>query len=355
MSTTASDGPQLPPEIAALGKPEEVFDFGTSKHSSHTIVVITVSLIFMVLSFAMALPLLACAIKPFPIGQSPPPPVIAWSFGGICLISGIGLAYTVYYYLYEAKAKAESYHLFPQMLVVVTPAGARQIEWERIGPEKKPGAFNPQHVFPVDDGDEIRFDQAAADHDALEMAITHRSIRARWTRLLTPAVVAGLSDQTTPAFLAFKPSDGLYRVSMLGGRLFFARLGEGCCTGTRGFEPLPAAPVQGGVAGAYAAWGQAQQVERMQTLLDRFEGIGDRELFDLASALPGGRFVSVEDLSSTELTPPTTWEKLNTGVHIAAVLRFRHPEWGETKMYLESKKQARLAAEVLQMGLPALV
>src|SRR5262245_39625535 len=269
MSATSTDRPQLPPELAQLGTPDEVFDLGTSKHASHTKVVIFVSLVFMVISFAMALPLLACGIKPFPIGKSPPPPVICFGLGGVSLVTGLAMAYFVYYFAYVSRAKAESYHLFPRVLVILTPAGARQIEWERIGPEKKPSTFNPQHVFPVDDGDDIRFDQAAAEHDALEFAITHRSTKARWTRLLSGA--PELSDQVSPAFLAHDPSDcGLYRVSWLCGRLLFARLGEGCATGTRGFAPLPnvgmnggvaggvAGGVVGGLAGAYVAWAQAQ-------------------------------------------------------------------------------------------------
>jgi hypothetical protein len=350
MSATSTACPQLPPELAQLGKPDEVFDLAASKHSSHTKLVIGACLVFMVISFVIAVPMLACGIKPF--GKTPPPPAIAFGFGGLSLALGLGLAYGAYYLAYESRAGAESYHLFPQVLVVLTPAGARQIEWERIGPEKKPSAINPQHVFSVDDGDDIRFDQMAADHEALEMAITHRSTKARWTRLLSPA--PGLSDQASPAFLAHDPSDrGLYRVSRLSGRLLFARLGDGCAMGTRGFAPLPPAGAPGGVAGGYVAWAQAQHVERMQAVLDRFEGIGDRELFDLAAALPGGRLVSVEELSSVELSPPSTWQKMSTGVKIALVLQFRHLEWGEKTMYLESRPQAALAAEVLQTALPA--
>jgi hypothetical protein len=203
----------------------------------------------------------------------------------------------------------------------------------------------------VDGGDDIRFDQMAAEHGALETAIAHRSTKARWTRLLPSA--AGLSDQVSPAFLAHDPSDGLYRVSRLGGRLLFARLGNGCATGTRGFAPLPTIAAQGGVAGSFAVWGQAKQVERTQAVLDRFEGVGDRELFELAAALPGGRIVAAEDLSSVELGPPSTRQNWSTGAQIALVLRFRHPEWGEKTMYLESRPQAALAAEVLQAALPA--
>jgi hypothetical protein len=252
MSATPVAPPQLPPELAQLGKPDEAFDLAASKHSSHTFVVIGVCLVFMVVSFVLAFPLLACGIKPFVIGKSPPRPAICFGFGGLCLVLGLGLAYGAYYFAYLSRAGIESYHLFPQMLVIMTPAGPRQIDWERIGPEKKPSTINPQHFFPVDDGDDICFDQAAAEHDALKMAITHRSTRARWTRLLPP--VPGLSEQVSPAFLAHDPSDGgLYRVSRLSGRLLFARLGNGCATGTRGFAPLPTLAVQGGMTGAYAA------------------------------------------------------------------------------------------------------
>jgi hypothetical protein len=350
VSATPTARPQLPPELAPLGEPDEVFDLAASKHASQTKVMIGVCLVFMVISLGIAGPMLACAIKPF--GKTPPPPAIAFGFGGLCLVLGLGLAYGAYHFAYESRPGTESYHLFPRVLVVLTPAGARQIEWEHIGPEKKPSAMNPQHVFPVDGGDDIRFDQMAAEHGALETAIARRSTRARWTRLLPPA--AGLSDQASPAFLAHDPSDGgLYRVSRLCGRLLFARLGTGCATGTRGFAPLPTVPMQGGLFGGYAAWGQAKQVERTQDVLDRFEGVGDRELFDLAAALPGSRLVAAEDLSSVELGPPGTRQKWSTGAQITLVLRFRHPEWGEKTMYLESRPQAALAAEVLQAALPA--
>lgn len=356
MSATSTDRPQIPPELAQLGKPDEVFDLGASKHSSQMKVAIVLSLVFMVVSFVIAFPMLACGIKPFPIGQGPPPPAIAFGFGGVSLVLGIALGYGAYYFAYKYQPKIESYHLFPQVLVVLTAAGARQIEWERIGPEKKPSAFNPQHVFPVDDGDDIRFGQAAAEHDALEFAITHRSTKARWTRLLAGA--PELSDQVSPAFLACDTSDGgLYRVSRLSGRLLFARLCQGCATGTRGFAPLPTLAKQGlamagGLAGAYVEYSQAKQVERTQNILDRFEGVGDRELFDLASALPGGRIVKVEEISAVKLSPPGRWKKWNSNIQITLVLEFRHPEWGEKTMYLESGSQAALAAEVLQTALP---
>jgi hypothetical protein len=351
MSATCADRPQLPPELAQLGKPDEVFDLAASKHSSQTMVAIVVSLVFMVLSFGIAIPMLACGIKPFPIGQGPPPPAMCFGFGGLCLFLGVALAYGAYYFAYLSRAKIESYHLFPQMLVVLTAAGARQIEWERIGPEKKRSATGP-HVFPVDNGDDIRFDLMAAEHDALEFAITHRSTKARWTRLLAGA--PELSDRVSPAFLACDPSDGgLYRVSRLSGRLLFARLGEGCATGTRGFAPLPSVAISGGLTGAYVEWSQAQHVARTQAVLDRFEGVGDRELFDLASALPGGRIVNVEDISAITLSPPGRWKKMNAIIQITLVLQFRHLEWGEKTMYLESGPQAALAAEVLQIALPA--
>src|SRR5262245_46120054 len=128
MSATSADRPQLPPELAQLGKPDEVFDLGVSKHSSQTKVAIGVCLIFMVICFVIAVPMLACGIKPFAIGKSPPPPAIAFGFGGLCLVLGLGLAYGAYYFAYENQARTESYHLFPHVLVVLTPAGARPIE-----------------------------------------------------------------------------------------------------------------------------------------------------------------------------------------------------------------------------------
>src|SRR5262245_42227424 len=116
MSATSADRPQLPPELAQLGKPDEVFDLAASKHSSHMKVMIGASLVFMVVCFVMAFPRLACGIKPFAIGKSPPPPAICWGFGGLSLVLGLGLAYLAYYFAYESRAGAESYHLFPRVL-----------------------------------------------------------------------------------------------------------------------------------------------------------------------------------------------------------------------------------------------
>jgi hypothetical protein len=349
-STTAfaSAARQLPPEIANLGAPDEVFDLASSKHSSQTKVLIVVCLVFMVICFGIAFPMLAAGIKPF--GANPPPPAIAFGFGGLCLVLGMGLAYGAYYFAYKSRAGAEAYYLFPETLAVHSPAGTRLIEWRRIGPEKPASSFNPQHVFPVDGDADIRFDHAAAEHDALEMAITHRSTKARWTLLLTAEVAAALSDsQSGPWFLAHDPADrGLYRVSILGGRLLFARLCDGCATGTRGFAPLAAPAFQGGLTGAYVAWSQAQQIEKTQALIDRFDGVDDRQLFDMAAALPGGRILSVDEISSPHVSPPTTWEKWGTAVHIAAVLRFRQAGAGDKKLYLESSQQVDQATEVLR-------
>src|SRR5205814_8414795 len=136
---------------------DEVFDLAASQHPGRTQVAVGACLVFLVVSFVIAVPMLACGIKPF--GKTPPPPAIAFGFGGLCLVLGLGLAYGAYYFAYESRAGTESYHLFPRVLVILTPDGARQVEWERIGPEKKASAINPQHVFPVDGGDDIRFDQ----------------------------------------------------------------------------------------------------------------------------------------------------------------------------------------------------
>jgi len=136
-------------------------------------------------------------------------------------------------------------------------------------------------------------------------------------------------------------------------RLLFARLGEGCATGTRGFAPATPPVNHGGLAGGYVAWKHAQQLEKMQAVIDRFDGIDDRQLFDLAAALPGSRLVAVEDVSAPELAAPTTWEKLSTGVHLVASLKFRDAEWGDKKFYLESRGQVGQAAEILQGTLHA--
>jgi hypothetical protein len=46
-AASAAAGPQLPPEIAKLGTPDEVFDLAASKHSSQTILVVVLCLVMM--------------------------------------------------------------------------------------------------------------------------------------------------------------------------------------------------------------------------------------------------------------------------------------------------------------------
>ena len=105
--------------------------------------------------------------------------------------------------------------------------------------------------------------------------------------------------------------------------------------------------MQGGLKGGLAAWTQSEKLAELQAVLDRFDGIDECRLFDLAAVLPGGRLLHPEDISSAEIAPPTPWEKVSTRVHLTPVTKFTHREWGDKKMYLESPADVARATEVL--------
>lgn len=352
---SASPSAALPPDVAAIGTPSEIFDLAASKHSGNTYLTIAICLIFTVICFVTAVPMIVCGIQPFV--RTPPPPVVCFGIGGFCLALGVGFAYGAYYFAFQSRARREAYYVFPYALVVANENGLRPIAWHQIGPVKPASTIDLEHVFPVEGEEDIRFDHASALHEALEMAITHRSTKARWKRQLSSEVRAAFSrTHSPPAFLAHDPSDGgLFRVSHLGDHLLFARLGDGAATGTRGFAPTSAPadapadapPVKGGLASGLAAWTQSEKLAELQAVLDRFDGIDECRLFDLAAVLPGSRLLHPDDISSAEIAPPTTWEKMSTRAHVTAVLKFAHREWGDKKMYLESPAEVARATEVL--------
>src|SRR5258705_7258104 len=84
-------GTPLPPEVAKLGTPDEVFDLAASQHSSQTLLMIVLCLVMMVVCLVMGGPLVACGIKPF--GKTPPPLWVCFGIGGRCLLLGMGSAY----------------------------------------------------------------------------------------------------------------------------------------------------------------------------------------------------------------------------------------------------------------------
>src|SRR4051794_1097301 len=181
-----ADGVEAPVEVAGLGRAEQVFDFTTGKLAGMVVFAIVGCVIGMVLCLALACPMLACGIKPF--GKNAPPPAVCFTVAGVLATLGLAFAYGAYYYAFESRERAASYHLFRDLLVVVQrETQPRQIAWERIGPEKAPASFNPRHVFPVDGESDVAFDCNCVGHGDLARAITSRSTRARWTRLLTPA------------------------------------------------------------------------------------------------------------------------------------------------------------------------
>jgi hypothetical protein len=86
---------------------------------------------------------------------------------------------------------------------------------------------------------------------------------------------------------------------------------------------------------------------RLQAALDAEEGVDERRLFDHAIALPGSRLLTLDGLSEVHFVPASSWE-LSTGVRVVAALKFKHAEWGEKKMYFESRPQLGEAADVFR-------
>ncbi len=343
---TADCRSTLPPDLAERGPAEQVFDLATSSLSNQQILAIVGYAVSVVPVLVIGVPLLICAFKPF--GKNAPPPVVCLGIGCVAIGCALALAYTAYRKAVAGPRAAAAYHLFRDGLAIVGPGPEqRWVAWEQIGPEQAPVAFEQQHVFPVDGAADIVFDHAAADHGELATALTARSTRARWTRLLDGATVPA-TGRPAPYFLIYDHSDtGLFRVSPIAGRLLFLRVGDGCAAGTRGFKALNM-PVQGGLVGGVNGWMQMKALERMQQALDSLAGADERQLFEQAMGFRGSRLIRPEELAELHFAAPGTWEKMTTGAAIVGVLHFKHAAWGEKKLYFESLAQVGEAARLLE-------
>jgi hypothetical protein len=336
------------PETTDWGTPERIFDLSGGKNSGQQTFVVASCALGVPLCQIMAIPLLVCAVKPF--GKNAPPPMVCYGIRGAFAALALVSAYGVYYFAFGSPRTAGSYRLFRKGLMVIRPGqDVRRIHWVQIGPERPPSSLNRRHVFPVGGGADVTFNYLCAEHEALAAAITRKTTQARWTQLLGPAAVAGISASwRAPAFLVHDPDDaGLYRVSPLAGHLLFVRVGDGCAAGTRGFKARPL-PTQGGLAGGVAGWMQMKQVERLQQALDAFEGVDERRLFDMALGLRGSRLIAPDELAEVQLTKAGWWKSMTAGVRIVGVLRFKHAAWGEKRLYFEALQQVVEAADLLQ-------
>jgi hypothetical protein len=346
--STAADGPRLPPEVARLGTPEQVFDLSAGPLSMKRLCSAVLSGICALPSFGLAFGMLLWGIAPQ--GEGAAPPVVYFIGAAIFGGGGLWLVYSAYLYAWGGRRASGSYYLFRDLLAVVGPDWSiRQIAWEQIGPEKALPPSDERRVFPVDGEADLAFNRACADHEALATAIVQRVVPARWKRIATQAGVSRLpGGRRVPAFLVHDPADTtLYRVSALAGRLLFIPAGYGCAAGTRGFA-APSRPVQGGLVGGLVSVMQTGQVDRLQQALDILEAADERRLFELAYDFKGSRLIAPDELSELHVAQPTSWEKMSTGVSIVAVLKFKHADWGEKKLYFESRQQLDEATLLLK-------
>ena len=341
---TATDAVALPPEVAARGEPKQVVNLADGKISGQRLFLVVGGFASFLACLVIAIPLFVNGVKPF--GRNAPPPGVSFIAAGVLATLGLLMAYAAYHYAF-GRFGGGSYHFFDDALVVVAHDNtARVIPWERVQPEKKSSSLNPRHAFPVEGEGDLTFDFLAVEHAVVAAAIARQATLVRWSGVIDLARLS--TERPAPAFLVHDPSDtGLYRVSLLLGKLLFARVGDGSAQGTRGF---PARPVhtQGGLAGGMAAWMQMKQIEKIQQELDKLEGLDERRLIDAAAGLAGTRLVEVGEMTHVRFTKPGTWDAMSTGVKIVAVLRFTHDEWGEKKLYLESLTQVGDAARILQ-------
>jgi hypothetical protein len=341
----ALDPASLPPEFDRLGPAEQVFDLSAGKISHHNLQMVLGCAAGAVACLTIALLLLVCGIRPF--GQNAPSPAACFAGAGVLGALALALAYGAYHAGTANRRAAGAYYLFRDCLVVVSPGKEpRRIDWEKIGPKKRVSSWDPAHEYPVDGEDDLAFDYSFAEHEALAAAITQESTRARWSRLPPlPAPSELNGDRPAPAFLVYDPADaGLYRVSPLADYLLFVRVGDGCLSARIN-------PGGGGLAGAAAGWRQMQQVERLKVALGMLEGADERRLFEIAPGFLGSRLIASQELVGLEFAACTLWDKMSAAAHAVAKLTFKHAEWGEKKMYFESRDQLRNAADLLEKSL----
>jgi hypothetical protein len=337
-----------PTEVADRGPAERVFDLAVGKISGQQVLAVTGCGVAALMCLVMAIPLLVCAVKPF--GRNAPPPALCLAIGGVMLTGALGFAYGVCHYLERAGAAA--YHLYADGFAIIGPDGTeRWVAWEQLGTEKAPpNPFNPRHVFPVEGEADVVFDYASGDHAELATSLTQKATLGRWAASLGPGGTAALAGAGRPvaAFLVYDASDtGLYRVSPLAGKLLFVRVGDGCAAGTRGFKARPEG-VQGGLAGGMVAWSHMKQIERLQETLDTLAGADERRLFELALGLRGSRLLAPAELGGASLGAVGAWEKMTLGPSVVGVLKFRHADWGDKKLYFESLGQLGDAVSLLE-------
>ena len=189
----------LPPQVKALGQPEEIFRPSMQRSSLGTIVG-SLFAVAALLLLGIGGMLLYCAIHPF--GTHPPPPTVCWAVGASLLLLAFGAAFGSYHYLSGKGDNQQVYLIFSQCLVEILPAQHRIIPWEAIGEKtatsKAAVAALRSFRFSAGTGKDVAFDSSLPRHEELAALLRSRGGQSASSRLPAPAT-AGASSELAPA------------------------------------------------------------------------------------------------------------------------------------------------------------
>jgi hypothetical protein len=154
----------VPPEVKALGQPQQIFLPGIecSKLGRITAAVFAI----LALGFlGIGGMLLYCAVHPF--GSSPPPPVVCWIVGGVLSLLGCASALGSYHLSSGAGDNKQAYLVYDKCLVELFPRRHRVIPWEKIATSTSNTPVLKMFRFSTGTGKDIAFDSSLPKHDEL--------------------------------------------------------------------------------------------------------------------------------------------------------------------------------------------
>jgi hypothetical protein len=334
----------LPPEVADLGTPEQVFPPGTGKRPPNSYLAVTAAWA------ALGLVLWVCAalaVGVIVIPGKPLPKDTGLMLGIPCMILGTLVMLYAAWHGMGGEISPHAYLFYKDVLVECSPTRHRIIRWESIRVATLNGGPARQYRFPVRDGKAILFDYTTPDHERLANAITRK-------RLLVAVggetVADALPTRTpTPFFLAYTRVPGAtYRVSRVGQNLLFLNMGA-CLTEEPKENEHNQLLTMGAIGGLMAGLQQYTKLtayHKFVEIMDRLRAAGERELFQLAAEYPGSFLVSADDLREARIDPPSFWMRLEGTV----AGRLRLPDTGDGKWTLNLPKPKDLSTATRELA-----
>jgi hypothetical protein len=336
----------LPPEVAALGAPEQV-------HAPDEAQVIRNRTYFSILAGCAALLLFAIAgfasyMAGRPLGPGAPPAEVlrGAGIGGVVL----GALVVVFALWFRGSRWGESWWggrtflVYDQALVELRAGGFRIIPWNELDVPRDSDVMLLYYRFPVRGGKAVVFDSGVHDHKGLAAAIRRKSAldgTRAWLgddAALAAMGVAPIGPSMLASILTGQTS-GAYRITVLGDRLLFYRVKCPCLSPT----PPPG-------SGGFNLWAYSAARRRFLEEMAELVCADAPTLLRHAADSDGSFIASAENVREIRLDPPSLGGQIFYGIdgtRQEAVLRLVHGVLGTITVGLLDREHVLAATQEL--------